>query len=747
MRVALGSGTNSFVVQAFDYNGNLIAGGEATIQISFTGASDLPQDHVLINEIMFHPAVPNASFIELFNTSATSTFDLSNWRLDGADFSFAPGTLIAAGDFVLIAKDRATFATTYGNSIPLAGEFNGQLRNGGETLRLVKPGAIPAEDVVIDEVTYSDAPPWPAAVDGGGPSLQLIDPTQDNSRVANWTAVTVNTSSNSPPQWQYVRVTGTASTSRLYIYMNSPGDVYIDDLKLVAGSTAEVGSNYVNNGDFETTFPGPWTISSNLAGSAASSAVKHSGNNCLHVVSTAAGTTQTSSLWQDMGPLVTNAACTLSYWYLPSTNGDILTIRLSGSGVRNDQNIQPVLNPTTTDYTPGAPNSVRSTLPPLPAVWINEIEPNNITGGADNFGERDPWAEIYNSGTNTVSLNDWFLTDNFTNLTRWAFPPNTTISPGQMLVVWLDGQPDQTAPDALHAGIRVPPDTGSLALIFPLNSRPTVLDYVNYAAVPSDRSFGLFPDGRPGPRQVFYFTTPGATNNNAAPPFPLFINEWMAANAAALADPADGHFDDWFEIFNPNSAAVDLTGYTITDNLTNAAARWPIPAGTRIGPRGFLLVWADNDTTQNNTNSPDLHANFKLNQDGEEIGLFAPDGSLVDSVNFGAQTNDISQGRWPDGSPAIYFMPVPTPRSANVIPTSPPSEIQIISTSVNVEGNFVITWTGEPGRTYRVQYKEDLKAPAWIDLADVPVDDPLGSTTDVIAGASQRFYRIQLLNR
>src|SRR5437660_220848 len=95
------------------------------------------------------PAAPTVSWSRP-STSTASTFDLSNWRLEGADFTFAPGTLIAAGGFVVIAKDRATFATTYGSSIPLAGEFNGQLGNSGETLRLVKPGAIPTQDVVID---------------------------------------------------------------------------------------------------------------------------------------------------------------------------------------------------------------------------------------------------------------------------------------------------------------------------------------------------------------------------------------------------------------------------------------------------------------------------------------------------------------------------------------------------------------------------------------------------------------------
>jgi hypothetical protein len=745
LRVALSGGTNTFTVEAFDYNGNLLTAGTSIINVSFTGASEPPQGRVVINEIMYNPVVPKASFLELFNSSPVSTFDLSNWRFDGADFTFPPGALIAPGGFVVIAKDRATFAATYGGTIPLAGEFAGQLRNTGETLRLIKPGPTAAEDIVIDEVTYSGALPWPEAANGTGSSLQLIDPAQDNSRVANWSAALVNTSTNFAPQWQRVTITGTASTSRLYIYMDSPGDVYLDDLSLVAGGTPDVGANFINNGNFETAFPGPWTVSANLTGSTDSSAVKHSGNASLHVVSSAAGSTLGSSIWQDMGPLVTNATYTLSYWYLPSTNGNVLTIRLSGNGLRSDQNIQPVQNPSSTLYTPGAPNSVRTALAPFPLLWINEIEPENITGLADNAGERDPWVELYNSGTNAVNLNGWFLTDNYTNLTHWAFPSNTAINPGGFLIVWLDGQPNQTTANALHTSFRVPTGTGSLALVFPINSQPTVLDYVNYAALPADRSFGLYPDGQTSARQIFYITTPGGPNNNAAPALPLFINEWMAANTAALADPADGHFDDWFEIFNPNSVAVDLTGFTLTDNLTNSSARWPIPAGTRIPARGFLLVWADNDTNQN-TNSTDLHANFKLDKTGDTIGLFAPNGSLVDAATFAAQTNDVSEGRWPDGAANTYFMPTPTPRATNVIPNTPPTEIQVLSTTVNGDGDIVITWSAENSRTYRVQYKDDLNAPAWSELSDVTASSPVASATEVTSAGAQRFYRIQLVN-
>jgi hypothetical protein len=199
----------------------------------------------------------------------------------------------------------------------------------------------------------------------------------------------------------------------------------------------------------------------------------------------------------------------------------------------------------------------------------------------------------------------------------------------------------------------------------------------------------------------------------------------MAANTTFVADPADGDFDDWFELYNPNDVAVDLTGYALSDVLAPGGARWSIPSGTTIPARGFLLVWADNETGQNATNRIDLHANFQLRQAGEAIGLFAPNGSVADSVTFGNQTNNISEGRWRDGAQAIYFMPTPTPRAANVVPFAPPADIEILNAGFNGSGDFVITWSAEPGISYRIQFKDNLSAAGWQDLSNV---EAVGST-------------------
>lgn len=136
-----------------------------------------------------------------------------------------------------------------------------------------------------------------------------------------------------PLDWQFVSVTGTASSSILYLYPAEAGDVYLDDLTLVAGSVPGQGPNLVRNGDFETDLASAWTISTNLSASHLSSTVKRSGQSSLHLVASSGGTTRDSALWQTISPsLKVGQTYTLSYWYLPSTNGTYLTARLSRSG-------------------------------------------------------------------------------------------------------------------------------------------------------------------------------------------------------------------------------------------------------------------------------------------------------------------------------------------------------------------------------------------------------------------------------
>jgi len=140
---------------------------------------------------------------------------------------------------------------------------------------------------------------------------------------------------------------------------------------------------------------------------------------------------------------------------------------------------------------------------------------------------------------------------------------------------------------------------------------------------------------------------------------PLVINEFMAANSSALADP-QGQFDDWIELHNTGEVSIDLSGMYLTDDLDNPTA-WQVPAGTTLVADGYLLIWADNDLSDSG-----LHAGFGLDSDGEKIALFDTDGAtLIDQVVFGGQRTDISYGRLPDTADTWGYMLVVTPGAVN----------------------------------------------------------------------------------
>ncbi|MSU36344.1 MAG: hypothetical protein EXS36_14855 [Pedosphaera sp.] len=232
-----------------------------------------------------------------------------------------------------------------------------------------------------------------------------------------------------------------------------------------------------------------------------------------------------------------------------------------------------------------------------------------------------------------------------------------------------------------------------------------------------------------------------STGTGAGAPLTVKINEWMASNAGpgGLADPADGHFDDWIELYNPNAATVDLTGFTLTDDLAQPA-KWTFPAGAAIAPTGFLLVWADNEAAQN-TPGDGLHATFQLSSSGETIGLYNATGVPQHIVRFGPQKENVSQGLFPDGNvSAVHTLDNGTPRHPNTLA----GPMKIIDVSL-AKGSFGLRWSAIPGRAYRVEYKNDLAA-SWTALVpDVPADGDTASATDNTAIGPRRFYRVRRL--
>ena len=145
----------------------------------------------------------------------------------------------------------------------------------------------------------------------------------------------------------------------------------------------------------------------------------------------------------------------------------------------------------------------------------------------------------------------------------------------------------------------------------------------------------------------------------------LYINEFMASNTSCCPDKSSGvdEFDDWIEIYNAGSVAVDVGGMYMSDDK-NKPFTYQIPktnpSATTVQPGGFLLFWADGSSVQGIN-----HLDIKLANAGEDVGLFYIDGRTIDVYSFGAQNENVSYGRTSNGAAGWKVFTLPTPGKSN----------------------------------------------------------------------------------
>ena len=132
---------------------------------------------------------------------------------------------------------------------------------------------------------------------------------------------------------------------------------------------------------------------------------------------------------------------------------------------------------------------------------------------------------------------------------------------------------------------------------------------------------------------------------------------------------------------------------------------------------------------------PDLHVPFKLGVDGESVLLSAPDGSLIDRVDFGRQSPDKTMGL---SEGEIATLASPSPNAANGRVAVDPSA------TYSVDGNLItFSVIAEPGFFYEAEVSgnlenwEALGSPVLADSTTLPFTDVLSET--------RRFYRFRRL--
>ena len=147
----------------------------------------------------------------------------------------------------------------------------------------------------------------------------------------------------------------------------------------------------------------------------------------------------------------------------------------------------------------------------------------------------------------------------------------------------------------------------------------------------------------------------------------VWVSEFVGSKTGHQLEDEDGDRSDWIEIHNRGSEAMALGGHFLTDTR-DELDKWKFP-DIQIEPDGYLLIFASGKDRRTGT----LHANFRLDSDGEFIALVSPDReTIVHSISppFPSNNETKSQGLG-DSSNTVVAFETPTPGAPNAKPSIP----------------------------------------------------------------------------
>jgi len=151
-------------------------------------------ENLVINEINYNSLSSEnpGNWIELYN-AGNNAIDLSAYKVnnEGEQYVIPSGNILNPGEYIVLVDTAAQFS--YVVECPNAAFLNLDTElnfsNNGELVSVYNFKTVDY-GCLIDSVKYNDKAPWPIAPDGGGFTLELLNPNSDNSNPANWAAST-----------------------------------------------------------------------------------------------------------------------------------------------------------------------------------------------------------------------------------------------------------------------------------------------------------------------------------------------------------------------------------------------------------------------------------------------------------------------------------------------------------------------------------------------------------------------------
>ena len=299
-----------------------------------------------------------------------------------------------------------------------------------------------------------------------------------------------------------------------------------------------------------------------------------------------------------------------------------------------------------------------SSRAPADAVALSEIMISNKGSVPDNLGGYPDYIELHNGSTEKADISGYGLSDSLLEGAKYVFPAGTVLEPDAYVVVWCGGE----AEDGMHAPFKL--SAGEEAVLFDASGRPldtAVLNSVDSGMV-LRREGEVWTQAKPCPG--YPKTEEGMAEYEKSlketEDIGLCINEFMASNATTICD-SFGSYSDWIELYNSTDTDMDISGFGISDNLSQPM-KYRFPDGTTIAAKGYLVVFCSgNEGMQNG----ELHAPFGLRSYGEDVVIANRAGRIIDSYSFKNQETDVSMARIPDGAGEFQSNSQPSPGYPN----------------------------------------------------------------------------------
>ncbi len=303
-------------------------------------------------------------------------------------------------------------------------------------------------------------------------------------------------------------------------------------------------------------------------------------------------------------------------------------------------------------------------------VVISEILASNKQAVRDPMGTYSDYVELYNAGSETVSIGGYGLSDSETDV--WAIP-EASLRPGEYYVIWCAGFDtglDNVANFALSKDdvLRFIDPSGSLITTVSLSDTYSGLSYCydpangTWANMAPSPGYPNTAEGVAAYERTKLIDNTIADTDTSTVSSAVRVSEFMASNSSAHRGP-DGTYCDWIELYNSSSSPVSLDGWGLSDDITKPK-KFTFKDVT-IEPNGFLVVY--------NTVEPVdgyVCIDFGLSSRGETLLLTTPEDRYADFIEFGVQTKNFSMARSFNGGtfdPDSTFTPTDriTPGFAN----------------------------------------------------------------------------------